>query len=313
MEDRVIAGMQSTVSRRDFIQTTAVVAAATAGGLAPGAAEGTDLLGAPGAAGRGTLIDTNVTLSRWPCRRLPLDETSALVARLRSQGVEQAWAGSFDGLLHKDIASVNARLAEECRKNGRGLLMPFGSVNPVLPNWEEELCRCHEEHKMPGIRLHPNYHGYKLDEPAFARLLDIARECGLIVQLVVTMEAERTQHPLMRAPHVDVMPLLALLASRSNMKIVLLNWSREVSSALLAKLSAVGPMHFDIATLEGVGGVANLLKQVPVDRVGFGSHAPFFYFESALLKLKESALSEPQAMSIRAGNARRLLGLPARG
>jgi predicted TIM-barrel fold metal-dependent hydrolase len=299
-------GYMSDYSRRDFLRATTVVAAVTAGGLAPGAAEAADLHGTLGAAGGGTLIDTNVTLSRWPCRRLPLDETPALVARLRSQGVKQAWAGSFDGLLHKDIASVNARLAEDCRKHGRGLLVPFGSINPRLPDWEDDLRRCQEEHKMPGIRLHPNYQGYKLDEPAFAKLLDVARERGLIVQLVVTMEDERTQHPLMRAPHVEVTPLLALLASRSNLRMVLLNWSRGVSSALLTKLSAAGQVYFDIATLEGVGGVANLLKQVPADRVVFGSHAPFFYLESAVLKLKESALSEPQATSIRAGNARRL-------
>jgi predicted TIM-barrel fold metal-dependent hydrolase len=238
---------------------------------------------------------------------LPLDETPALVARLRSQGVKQAWAGSFDGLLHKDIAAVNARLAADCRKHGRGLLVPFGSVNPRLPDWEDDLRRCQEEHKMPGIRLHPNYHGYKLDEPAFARLLDLARERSLIVQLAVTLEDERTQHPLMRAPHVDVAPLLALLGSRPNLRLVLLNWSRGVSGASLPKLAAAGQVYFDIATLEGVGGVANLLKQVPADRVVFGSHAPFFYLESAVLKLKESVLSEPEATSIRAGNARRLL------
>jgi len=276
----------SDYSRRDFIRRTTVVAAATAGGLAPRVGEATEVRWASGTVGRGTLIDTNVSLSRWPCRRLPLDETPALVARLRSQGVKQAWAGSFDGLLHKDIAAVNTRLAEDCRKNGRGLLMPFGSVNPVLPNWEEELRRCHEEHKMPGIRLHPNYHGYKLDDPVFARLLDLACERGLIVQLVVTMEDERTQPPLMRVSQVDVTPLIALLASRPSLRILLLNWSRGVSSALLPKLSAAGQVYCDIATLEGVGGVANLLKQVPADRVVFGSHAPFFYLESAVLNLK---------------------------
>lgn len=300
----------SDYSRRDFIRTTTVVAAVTAGGLTPGVAEAADVHGVLGAAGRGTLTDTNVSLSRWPCRRLPLDETPALVARLRSQGVKQAWAGSFDGLLHRDLASVNARLAEDCRKHGRGLLVPFGSVNPRLSDWEDDLRRCQEEHKMPGIRLHPNYHGYKLDDPAFARLLDVACELGLIVQLVVSLEDERTQHPLMRAPHVDVNPLLVLLAGRPRLRMVLLNWSRGVSSALLAKLSAAGQVCFDIATLEGVGGVANLLKQVPADRVVFGSHAPFFYLESAVLKLKESALSDAKLTSIRAGNARRLLGLP---
>jgi predicted TIM-barrel fold metal-dependent hydrolase len=187
------------------------------------------------------------------------------------------------------------------------MLVPFGSVNPLLPDWEEDLRRCQEVHKMPGIRLHPNYQGYKLDDPALAKLLDLAGGRGLIVQLVVTMEDERTQHPLMRVPHVDLTPLVALLKSRPTLRVVVLNWSRGVGSALLEKVSAAGQVYFDIATLEGVGGVAKLVKQIPSERVVFGSYAPFFYFESALLKLKESDLSEAQAKAIRTGNARRLL------
>ena len=289
-------------SRREFLRAASVFAVAAAGGWGADAAS-VEWRDVPTSAGRGTLVDTNVTLSRWPGRRLPLDEARALVSKLRSQGVTQAWAGSFDGLLYKDMAGVNSRLAAECRREGSGLLVPFGSINPTLPDWEDDLRRCHEEHRMPGIRLHPNYHRYPLDDPRFARLLDLAAERKMIVQLVPAMEDERTQHPLMQAPQVDLKPLPALLNDRPNLRVVLLNWFRAVRGEQLVKLAGAGQVFFDVAMVEGVGGIANLLKVLPADRVVFGSYAPFFYFESALLKLQESPLSAGQLAGIRAGNA----------
>ncbi len=254
------------------------------------------------------LIDTNIYLSRWPFRRLPTDDTPALVTRLRRAGVKRAWAGSFEAILHKDLGAVNARLAEECAHAGRGILVPFGSVNPTLPDWEEELRRCQERFRMPGLRLHPNYHGYTLTAPLLARLLDLAEERALVVQIAVTLEDERTQHPMARVPHVDVLPLISLLKPRPNLRVLLLNWSRGVPTGLLPKLAGTGQVYFDIATLEGVGGLEKLLKTVPSDRVVFGSYAPFFYFESARLKLKESELDQKAEVCVRAANARRLVG-----
>jgi predicted TIM-barrel fold metal-dependent hydrolase len=253
------------------------------------------------------LIDTNVTLFRWPFRRCPLDETPALVAKLRGQGVTQAWAGTFDGLLHKDIGAANTRLAEECRQHGAGILRPFGSVNLKLPDWEEDLRRCHEEFKMPGIRVHPNYHGYKLDDPAFARLLTLAAERELVVQLAVMMEDERTQHPRLQVPPVDTLPLAAFVKATPKLKLVLLNCLRTVRGEPLLRLAATGQVWFDIAMLEGVGGLANLAAQLPAKHLLFGSHAPLFYFESALLKLQESPLSDATRQAIRGDNAHPLL------
>ncbi len=253
------------------------------------------------------IIDTNVNLSRWPFRRLPGDETAQLVTKLRSQNVVQAWAGSFDGILHQDISGVNSRLARECQEHGKGFLVPMGTINPTLPDWEEDLRRCDENHQMPGIRLYPNYHGYQLDDPRFARLLSLAAKRHLIVQLAVKMEDPRTQHWLLQVSDVETAPLADLLGQIPSTRLVMLNALKSLSVAEVEKLSSAGQVYFDIAMLEGVGGVEKLLSTVPLDRVLFGSHFPFFYLESARMKLKESALSGFPLKAIAEGNARQLL------
>lgn len=252
------------------------------------------------------MIDTNITLERWPFRRLNLDEPAKLVDKLKSRGVTQAWAGSFDGLFHRDIAAVNQRLAESCRQFA-DFVKPFGTVNPTLPDWREDLRRCHAVHKMPGIRLHPNYHGYTLDDRRFAELVSVAAECGLIVQLVLSMEDERTQHALYRVPHVDPKPLAALVAKFPKLRLVLLNAFRALPVLQSGELAKAGQVWFDIAMLESVAGVAKLIEQVSSQRVLFGSHSPLFYFESAELKLVESGLPESVLQQIRCENADRLL------
>ncbi|MGC1274337.1 MAG: amidohydrolase family protein [Planctomycetaceae bacterium] len=252
------------------------------------------------------MIDTHVYLSRWPFRRLPGDETLALVARLRENGVVQAWMGSFEALLHRDVTGVNARLTADCRDHGDDLLIPFGTINPTLPGWQDDLKRCVAEHDMPGIRLHPNYHGYHLDEAVFAEFLDRAGESRLIVQLVVRMEDDRTQHPFVRVPATDLAPLAELLATRPELRVVLSSALRSPSDATLAKLTK-SQAYFDIATLEGISALQRLLKIMPHERLLLGSMFPLFYLESAVLKLRESEIGHAAEEAITRGNAARLL------
>lgn len=248
-----------------------------------------------------------MSLARWPFRRLPLDEPPALVDRLRALGVTQTWAGSFDAILHRDVAAVNARLAADCERHGKGFLLPVGCVNPALPDWEEDLRRCHEEFGMPGVRLHPNYHSYTLDGPVFERLLTLCAERDMLVQLAVSMEDERTMHPLVRVPPVDLAPLAPLLGGIPGLRVVLLGAHRSLRGRPLRQLAEAGEVYFDLSTLEGVGGVAGLLETLPADRVLFSSHAPLFYPEAAVLKLKESMLLPEQASQVAWQNAQRAL------
>lgn len=253
------------------------------------------------------IIDVNVYLSRWPFRRLPQDTPDRLVRKLRQRGVEQAWAGSFDGLLHKDIASVNTRLMAACKQHGEGLLVPVGSVNPALPDWQEDLRQCHEVHQMRAIRIHPNYHGYSLDSAIGHELFQAAQDRGLIVQLALAMEDVRVQHPLMRVPVVDTAPLAALVSKFPQLPLVIMNNSAAVRSGPAGELAKVGNTFFEISHLEGVGGLENWAKEVPVERILFGSYFPFFNLEAALLKFQESQLGGFATSAIQSGNAKKML------
>lgn len=253
-----------------------------------------------------TLIDTNAWLGQWPIRRLALDTPAALVAKLKQNDVSRAWVSSFDGMLHKDIAAVNAGLAEECRRFP--IFEPIGVVNLSLPRWEADVEACATQHRMRGLRLTPGYHGYKLDDPRFAELLKLATSHRLAVQIAVVLEDERTQNPLLRVPPVDIAPLPAVLAATPGARVMLLNWPHVAAGKPVLLTLQKSGVFLDIAMLEGIAGIEAALAEFPVERLCFGSYAPVFYFESAKLKLRESDLSDAQLDAITQANAQRFLG-----
>ena len=304
------------LDRRSFVSASLIPAAlAIPDGWARRPAQGAEAPPNEAAAGP-EIIDSNVHLFQWPFRGLKYDRTEALVRKLRRHRIVQAWAGSFEAVLHKQLDRANRRLADECRESGGGLLIPIGSVNPVWPDWEEDLRRCHEQYRMPGIRLYPAYHGYGLDHPEMLRLLGSATRRGLLVQIAIRMEDERVHHPSIVAPVVGASPLPKVLVKVPEARVQLLNADTVFRSGPIRALIEQTRTTFDIAAVEGNGGIGRLIADthptyrghVPVERLLFGTHAPFFPCESALLKLFESPLDRQQLDKIMFANARRLLG-----
>lgn len=281
-----------SLSRRHFLQNSTALLASTT-------------LPAFAAATPSTLIDCNITLGEWPFRNVRPHQRDEHTWReaLADRGLTRGWAGSMDGIFRRDLASANAALHRKCARDSKVLLNPVGSINLSLPAWQDDVSRCELEHGMKAIRLHPNYHGYTLDDPRFIELLEAATAKKLLIQIVAQLEDERTQHPLMQVKPVDFKPLSSALQRVPEARVMILNANRAMSMTTLQGCNAT----LDIAMLEGVGGIENLLKDWPLEKLVFGSHAPLFYFESAKLKLQESELSGAQASAITHENAQRLL------
>ena len=305
-----------TIDRRSFVKASLIPTVFPLGAVL---ANPSDSSGepAPGSAPTGPdIIDTNIHLFEWPFRKLKYAGTEALIAKLRQHRITQAWAGSFEAVLHKQLDAINRRLAEECRTRGDGVLIPIGSVNPVWPDWEEDLRRCHEQYRMPGLRLYPAYHGYAIDQPEFTRMLGVAADRGMLVQIVMRMEDERVHHPALDVSTVNASPLPDALEKVPQAKVQLINSAGPLLGNIAGDLVRDTQVTFDIAATEGNGGVGRLIEgmnpsyqtAIPVDRLMFGSHAPYFPCESALMKLFESPLSLEQLEKLMHTNARRLIG-----
>ena len=261
------------------------------------------------------IIDTNVNLFSWPFRALKYRDSKALVAKLKKHRVIEAWAGSFEALLAKDMNGVNARLAAECLEHGPGFLIPFGSINLAWPDWQEDVRRCHEVHKMPGIRIYPGYQPFDLDHPGMESLVKMISERGLILQAVFGMEDPRVHHPIINVGPATFAPLLRAVKGTPNAKVELLHFSGSIRDEDLSRFLAQTNMVLDLSRLEGNGAVGRMIGsvqglpsvRVPVERIVFGSHAPYFPLETAILKLIESPLDAQQLQAIMQDNARRLL------
>lgn len=306
-----------TINRRKFIahslQTTAALAVsgpflAAADYRVPATTSGGD---APG------IIDTNVNLFEWPFRTLKYGtSTPSLIEKLQQHRIVQAWAGSFEALFAKNIDLVNSRLAETCKKEGKGMLIPFGTVNPSWPDWEEDLRRCHEVHRMPGIRIYPIYQMIDLGDPLFVKLLHAVTERGMILQIVGDMEDSRHLHPIVAVRPLSFEPLLKLLKELPGARVQLLHWNGRMGPKLLDQLVQETTVTLDISRLESNGAIGRLIEgkpwsgsaaPVPVERLLFGSHAPYFPVEANILRLFESPLTLQQMTAIMHQNAERLL------
>jgi len=261
------------------------------------------------------IIDTHIQLFDYPFRNLKYSRTSDLVNKLNRHKITKAWACSFEALFHKNMDLVNQRIFEECNSKGNNLLEPVGSINTTWPDWEEDLRRCKDNYGMKIIRIFPIYQMIQLSDPAFLKLVELASGYGMLIQIVGDVEDPRHHHPLVTVRNIDFEPLIDVCEKFPDARIQLLHWNRSVNRNLLERLNLETNVTFDISRIEGAGEVGGYIhgdsfygpkSGIAADRILFGSHAPYFPVESALLKLMESPLDDNELVAIMRGNAERI-------
>jgi predicted TIM-barrel fold metal-dependent hydrolase len=271
--------------------------------------------------GEGGLFDANSYLGEWPSRRVNGERALAgrelveqRLALMDRRGIQVAAVSSLEAVLLKDVSSANGTLHELIGDSDR--FLPVYTLNPVFPGWREQLARCMEGYGLAagrgGLRLHPSYHGYRLDAPALDTFLDAVAPLGVPLLLPVQIEDARLHQPAMQVSDVAPADVAALLNRRPD-----LPWI--VTAAVYAEVTAIAKLlrpetraWFDLSRIQGpVDDVRLLCQEVGVRRLVFGTNLPLHVAESPIMSLADAHLDAPDDAAIRYANARQAFGLPA--
>jgi predicted TIM-barrel fold metal-dependent hydrolase len=253
-------------------------------------------------------IDANVWLGSWPFQYFHDDTASRLESMLEAEGVGHALVCSPEAVFNPDTAGANRILAR--RLAGHRRLHPVMALNPVLSNWRELLAE-YREAGVVAVRLMPSFHGYSLDSTVVLELVEeLTRPRSPALTLQIRMEDKRTQHPRCVVPGVEIDELVSLARRFPRLEILALCAYRSEAARLGAETTNE---LMDLSHIESMRTVLSILSSVPAERLLLGSHAPFLYARSAVLKLEAPGVVPQALKAIGRANAERLFGRTLRG
>ena len=205
-------------------------------------------------------------------------------------------------------ASIN-RFAREINRRG-GRVMSFGAIHPDAAEPERELALLVEE-GFRGIKLHPDYQGHYADDREVIRAVREAKRLGLHVVLHGGVDIAFPDD--VHATPKRLARLLSSLGEGDGQVIVAhiggYGLFDEVERDLVGR-----EVYFDLSY--GIDRLPReqllrIITRHGADRILFGSDYPWRDPADIDRVLSELPLSQEQFGLIRAGNARRLLGLDA--
>jgi predicted TIM-barrel fold metal-dependent hydrolase len=254
-------------------------------------------------------IDVNTYVGHWPFRQLRHNTAEALVRRMDERDIDRAVVASIDGILYKNVHSANETLTEAVRPF-RDRLIPFATLNPTYPGWREDLRRCAEDLELSGLRLYPQYHGYRLDDPDGLALIDAATELGWAIQVPMRIVDRRQRHRWDVAEDLAPEGLYAALGERPQASWMLLN-----CLGLDGKQLGHGRYLVEISRMTAVlqRNIQALIESAGPQHLAFGTSMPFKVPEPALLKLEVLDVAPEVGERIAWRNAYEMLGLGEKG
>jgi uncharacterized protein len=183
-------------------------------------------------------------------------------------------------------------------------IIPFPSLCPKSDNAAEQLRRVAAE-GFRGIKLHPYYQQFLLDDERVFPAYAAAEECGLVILMHcgfdIAFPRERVADPVRLVRVLDRFPRLKVIAAHLG---AWMDWD-EVEARLLGR-----SVYLDVSTCFDFierDQAERILKGHPPEYLLFGSDSPWVDQLRTLEQLRSFELAPIVEAAVEGGNAARLL------
>jgi predicted TIM-barrel fold metal-dependent hydrolase len=200
------------------------------------------------------------------------------------------------------VTGINDFIIAECRAHPE--FIGFGTLHRDFPDMEGEIARM-AALGLRGLKLHPDFQGFAVDDPALSRLYALARERKMPVLVHAGDRRFDFSGPERIAHVLDAFPGLIMIGAHFG---GYTEWDRTMEHLVGRDI------YFD--TSSTLWKLDARTARLMMDRHGadkflFGSDYPMWDHAEELEKLEKVGLSASERRGILWGNGARLLGLEA--
>jgi predicted TIM-barrel fold metal-dependent hydrolase len=245
------------------------------------------------------MIDINVSFGSWPFQRFAENTPAKLSRHLKHEGISHALVSSIDAIFYPDPDVYNRLLVESLKPFPE--LLPVFTVNPILSNWEKIV----DSSKIKAVKIYPGYHNYPLLSDQIYLLADKLVENKMALMIQMRVEDERSHHPLCQIPPVPVADIIKFAKKYPLLPVICL--CPYFAEAI--ELTAASNVYVDISYVETLNTIARTLRDVPAEKILFGSHTPFLYTRGATMKTEYAEIDKTTLKMITGTNARKIFKL----
>jgi predicted TIM-barrel fold metal-dependent hydrolase len=252
------------------------------------------------------IIDINAFLGAWPFRKLKYSGAEGLDHLMRRADISLALVSPFESILYMDNDSANSFYhgIESSRT-----MVPIIAINPLLPDARRYMEGLAGLHRLRGLKLHPDYHGYRLGEESARQVFKMAQDLELPIIVPLRIYDERSHHRLVKVPPTPVKELVEAAELYPGVRIIACNGRTDEIRDVLENSTNLENLYAAVSWAQEEGFIASAVKAYGCDRLMWGSNMPLQYPEPILDQVRKADIGTEEQKRILAGNARTIFNL----